>query len=205
MADLSVIKLPNNVSYNIKDTQARTDVATKADKSATVSTVAYDSTNKKITKTINGTTSDVVTVATIKTALALAKGDVGLGNVTNDAQIPKSLGTAAGDIIYYTASGTPARLAKGSNGQVLKLVSGLPAWSADSNSDTNVTNTVNTTTKYYITGTSSATTSTGTQLFDTGIYSTTTAGQLNATSYKVNENCTLQYDSANECLNFVFS
>ena len=45
------------------------DISGKADKSATVSTVAYDSTNQKITKTINGTTSDVVTVATLKTAL----------------------------------------------------------------------------------------------------------------------------------------
>ena len=45
------------------------DISGKADKSATVSTIAYDSTNKKITKTINGTTTDVVTVATLKTAL----------------------------------------------------------------------------------------------------------------------------------------
>lgn len=36
------------------------DISGKADKSATVSNVAYDPTNKKITKTINGTTSDVV-------------------------------------------------------------------------------------------------------------------------------------------------
>ena len=45
------------------------DISGKADKSATVSTITYDSTNKKITKTINGTTTDVVTVATLKTAL----------------------------------------------------------------------------------------------------------------------------------------
>ena len=45
------------------------DISGKADKSATVSNVAYDSTNAKITKTINGTTSDVVTVATLKSAL----------------------------------------------------------------------------------------------------------------------------------------
>lgn len=45
------------------------DISGKADKSATVSNVAYDSTNAKITKTINGTTSDIVTVATLKTAL----------------------------------------------------------------------------------------------------------------------------------------
>ena len=45
------------------------DISGKADKSATVSTVEYDSTNAKITKTINGTKSDVVTIATLKSAL----------------------------------------------------------------------------------------------------------------------------------------
>lgn len=58
-------------------------VANKADKSATVSNVAWSS--NKLTKTINGTTSDVVTASTIKTALSLTKSDVGLGNVNNTA------------------------------------------------------------------------------------------------------------------------
>ena len=44
---------------------AHQDISGKADKSATVSSVTYDSTNKKIQETINGTTSDVVTSATI--------------------------------------------------------------------------------------------------------------------------------------------
>lgn len=39
----------------------------KADKTATVSTVGYNTTSKKITKTINGTTSDVVSASTIVT------------------------------------------------------------------------------------------------------------------------------------------
>lgn len=43
------------------------NMANKADKSSTVSSVSYDTTNKKITKTINGTTSDVVTAAKIVT------------------------------------------------------------------------------------------------------------------------------------------
>lgn len=43
------------------------DISGKADKSATVSTVTYDTTNKKIRKTINGNTTDVVTAATIVT------------------------------------------------------------------------------------------------------------------------------------------
>ena len=47
-------------------------------KSSAVTSVNYDSTNKKITKTINGTKSDVVTLATMKTAMAL-------NNVTNVA------------------------------------------------------------------------------------------------------------------------
>ena len=45
------------------------DISGKADKATTVTDVAYDSTNKKITKTINGTTTDVVPVSSIKSAL----------------------------------------------------------------------------------------------------------------------------------------
>lgn len=71
-------------------------------------------------------------------------------------------------------------------------------------SDTKVTNTLSTTTKYYLAGTSTNTTNTGTQYFDTGIYSTTTAGQLNATTYKVNEHVTLQWNSTDSSLDFIF-
>lgn len=54
----------------------------------------------------------------------------------------------------------------------------------DTNTDTKVTNTLNTTAKAYVTGTTSATTNTGTQVFDTGVYLDTTAGQLTATTFK---------------------
>lgn len=67
---------------------AHQDISGKADKSTTVTNVAYDSTNKKITKTINGTTSDVVTLATMKTAMAL-------NNVDNTADANKSVASAA--------------------------------------------------------------------------------------------------------------
>lgn len=49
--------------------------------------------------------------------------------------------------------------------------------------DNNVTNTLAATTKAYITGTTSATTNTGTQVFDTGVYLDTTAGKLVATTF----------------------
>ena len=53
----------------------------------------------------------------------------------------------------------------------------------DTNTDTKVTNTLNTTTKAYITGTTSATTNTGTQVFDTGVYLGASAGELVATKF----------------------
>lgn len=50
------------------------DISGKADKSATVSTVTWDSTNKKLTKTINGSTTDVATAAALRTGLNVADG-----------------------------------------------------------------------------------------------------------------------------------
>jgi len=48
-------------------------------------------------------------------------------NYSNYA-IPKSIGTAAGDIIYWSAASTPARLAADTDGYYLSLASGIPAW-----------------------------------------------------------------------------
>jgi hypothetical protein len=50
-------------------------------------------------------------------------------------------------------------------------------------SDTKVTNTLATTTKAYLTGTTSAVDNTGTQVFDTGVYLGETAGSLYATTF----------------------
>ena len=55
---------------------------------------------------------------------------------------------------------------------------------AATNTDSKVKNTLATTTKAYITGTTSATTSTGEQVFDTGVYLDTTAGMLTAATFK---------------------
>jgi len=45
-----------------------------------------------------------------------------------DAQIPDSLLTTTGDVIYASAANTPARLGIGTSGQVLQVSGGLPAW-----------------------------------------------------------------------------
>ena len=69
----------------------------------------------------------------------VSKTDVGLNNVTNYAQIEKRIGTTAGDMIYFTGSAAPARLAIGTEGQVLTVnSSGVPTWSANQATDENV-------------------------------------------------------------------
>ena len=100
---------------------AHQDISGKADKSATVSNVAYDATNKKITETVNGTTSDVVSVATIKTDLTLVKGDVGLGNVDNVKQ--------------YSASNPPPYPVTSVNGDTGAVTVDVPTKTSDLTND----------------------------------------------------------------------
>ena len=59
------------------------------------------------------------TYAQFKTALSLVASDVGLGNVTNDAQVKLLTVTTKGDILAATASATIARVGVGTDGQVL--------------------------------------------------------------------------------------
>lgn len=61
------------------------------------------------------------TIAQLKTDLNYTKSDIGLGNVTNDAQITKATFTAKGQIIGASASATPGALAAGTDGHVLTL------------------------------------------------------------------------------------
>lgn len=66
---------------------------------------------------------------TSETSLAISRGGTGQASKVPafDALQPM---TASGDIIYGGTSGTGTRLAKGADGTFLKLVSGLPSWTA---------------------------------------------------------------------------
>lgn len=78
----------------------------------------------------NGSSNNVARADHVHKKPTYTKSDVGLGNVTNDAQIPKSIGTTTGDLIYFTDNATPSRLSIGTDNQVLKAVNGVPTWSS---------------------------------------------------------------------------
>lgn len=70
-----------------------------------------------------------------------------------------------------------------------------------------VTTKLDTTHKAYLLGTTTAPTAAGVNVApvgDTGVYLTSTAGQLNATSYKVNEKVIQSWNATSQCLEFQF-
>lgn len=90
----------------------------------------------------------------------------------------------------------------GSSSQVLR---GDGTWGSVSGGDTKVTNTLGTTTQAYITGTTSSSTNTGTQVFDTGVYLTDTPGEIHADSSVEIGGASLRWDSTNKRIAIVFS
>lgn len=61
----------------------------------------------------------VISVAGKTGIITLVNSDVGLGNVTNDAQVALSSVTTKGDLLVATANATISRLGIGSDGQIL--------------------------------------------------------------------------------------
>lgn len=105
--------------------------------------------------------------------------DIQLGGTSLKTSLSTLEGEVDGSIKSLSISGKTITYTKndGSTGTIT---------TQDTNTDTMVTNTKANTTKAYVTGTTSATTNTGTQVFDTGVYLDTTAGQLVATTFKGN-------------------
>ena len=102
------------LSGDITGTGATAITATIANSAVTTAKIAdINVTTAKIAD------ANVTTVKLADGAATIAKGGVGFTTY------------AAGDIIYSNAVNSLAKLNKGSDGQVLKLVSGFPAWAAD--------------------------------------------------------------------------
>lgn len=83
-----------------------------------------------------------------------------------------------------SAAGTSGLVPAPAAGKQASYLRGDGTWAVPTNTDTKVTNTLNATAKAYVTGTTSSSTNTGTQVFDTGVYLDTTAGMLTATTFK---------------------
>lgn len=118
----------------------------------------------------------------------------GTANPTSDTPLTLNVNSTGAKTILYCINGirSPITGSDGTyfynNSSHIFLYDGKDwlcmDWNRDN--DTKVTNTLATTTKAYVTGTTSATTNTGMQVFDTGVYLDKTAGQLVATTFKGN-------------------
>lgn len=92
-------------------------------------------------------------------------------------------GGATGSLPYQSSSGTTTFLATGSDGQVLKLVSGVPTWSSD-NSGLTITDDTTTNATRYLTFTSVTTGSiTGENVASTKLQFNPSTGLLTATGF----------------------
>jgi hypothetical protein len=113
-------------------------------------------TNKTLTSPVintgvSGTAidTDVTLAANVDTKLATQKAT----KTYADTKIAKSVITASGDLIIGTGANTPAVLAKGTDGDILTLAAGFPAWGTKltgitgSGSDTSTAYTTGTVTK----------------------------------------------------------
>ena len=124
------------------------------------------------------------------------------GSANSAVKLDSSAGSATQPVYFLNGKPTACTYTLGKS---------VPSNAVFTDTDTKVTNTLNSTVKAYITGTTSASTNTGTQVFDTGVYLGATAGRLETGSLAVgatssaNGKCALVYDTTNECINFVFA
>lgn len=136
--------------------------------------------NGKLCVSVPWTNTDTNTTYSAGTGLSLSGTTFNLTNTTVTA------GTYGPSANVSGSNGTTINVPQitvDAQGRVTSVVNRVyTSVNTDTNTDTKVTNTLATTTKFYVTGTSSATTNTGTQYFDTGVYVDTTAGKFVATS-----------------------
>lgn len=119
-----------NTLYQAKDATltALAGVTTAADKliyatgSDTFSTTDFTSAARDLL--------DDADASAMRTTLGLVIG-TNVQAYDGALQTLSALSLVSGDILYATGSETLTRLAKGTNGQVLKLVGGVPAWDTD--------------------------------------------------------------------------
>lgn len=170
--------------------------------SGTGSTVSYGSSS-----TAAATAAKVATIADFKlTSGALVLIEF---TATNTASNPTlNISSTGAKAIYYNGAAVTASYLKAQhiymlryNGTQYDIVGDIDT---NTDTDTKVTNTLNNSAKAYVTGTTSASTNTGTQVFDSGVFLETSAGGLRVTSLNIGDGARLSYDSTNDAIKVTF-
>ena len=116
----------------------------------TLTNKSIDSANNTITNIVNVDIKSDAAIARTKIANGTASHVVtndGSGTLSSEASLAETRGGTAqttyvaGDIIYASAADTLTRLAKGTDGNILKQAAGIPSWASASLSLTVVTKT----------------------------------------------------------------
>lgn len=210
IGDTVKVTATNKMYFVIDDTKLNTEAGYTVYTAGTATSVPWSGvTGKPSTYTPSAHTQAISTITGLQAALdskavnsdmtgatADANGTHGLVPAPakgNQGQFLRGDGTWATptDHTYSTmtgasssADGASGLVPKPTAGSQSKFLRGDGTWAIPTDNNNAVTNTLNTTTKAYITGTTSATTNTGGQIFDTGVYLDTTAGTLTATTFK---------------------
>ena len=157
--------------------------------------------------TAAGTAAKVATIANYKlTTGALVLIEF---TATNTASNPTlNISSTGAKAIYYNGAAVTASYLKAQhiymmryNGTQYDIVGDIDT---NTDSDTKVTNILNNAAKAYVTGTTSASTNTGTQVFDSGVFLETFAGGLRVTSLNIGDGARLAYDSSNDAIKITF-
>lgn len=156
--------------------------------------------------TAAGTAAKVATIANYKLvtgALVLIEF-----TTTNTASNPTlNISSTGAKAIYYNGVAVISNYLKAQhiymmryNGTQYDIVGDIDT----AGTDTKVTNTLNNAAKAFVTGTTSSSTNTGTQVFDSGVFLETIAGGLRVTSLNIGDGARLAYDSSNDAIKITF-
>ena len=98
---------------------------------------------------VNGTTPTGGTTVTIPAGRTITIWSDGVNFRVQVTNVSNINGGAAGSLVYQAAANTTAMLAAGTNGQILSLVSGAPAWIVQPPSGATITNDTTTASNFF--------------------------------------------------------
>lgn len=139
--------------------------------------------NGSTAKTVNITPSTIGAASSshVHSATDISSGTLAADRLPTSGATAGNYGPSADSSPGHKGTFSVPYITVDAKGRVTSASTKTITLPSDNNTDTKVTNTLDTTTKFYMTGTTATATTTGTQYFDTGIFTTTNAGQLQVT------------------------